>query len=151
MVMSTDPVSPALLNPAIPRDLETICLKCLQKDSPRRYASAEELADDLARFQAGKPVLARPLGRIPRAWRWCRRNRVVAALMLVVTTVAAGLAVTAGWLVAANRETTNQRNQAEIQRDRARDRLELAQEAAQQMLTEVSESPEMQAKGVELL
>jgi WD40 repeat protein len=79
-VLHAEPVAPRELNPSIPRDLETICLKCLEKEPGRRYASAQILADELDRFLAGKPVLARPLGPVGKTWRWCRRKPVVASL-----------------------------------------------------------------------
>ena len=73
-VAALDPPSPRAVNPAVPRDLETVCLKCLEKDPRRRYTSALELAEDLRRFRAGEPVQARPVGAVSRGWRWCRRN-----------------------------------------------------------------------------
>src|SRR5262249_54636666 len=79
-VKSAEPVSPSRLVPKLPRDIETICLKCLQKDQTRRYGSADELAEDLRRFQAGEPIAARRVGELERAWRWCRRNPAVASL-----------------------------------------------------------------------
>jgi WD40 repeat protein len=83
-VLKEEPVPPTRLQPKTPRDLESICLKCLEKQPARRYAKAKELADDLGRFAGGEPVRARPVGRLTRGWRWCRRNPAVAGLLLAV-------------------------------------------------------------------
>jgi eukaryotic-like serine/threonine-protein kinase len=85
MVRNEEPVSPRRLAPRLDRDLETICLKCLDKDPARRYAGAADLADDLQRYQVGEPIRARPLGRAERLLRWCRRNPVAAGLLFAVS------------------------------------------------------------------
>ena len=77
-VLESEPVAPRLLNPNIPVDLETICLKCLRKEADRRYATAHELVEELQRFLSGEPILARPIGMIERFWRLCLRNPRVA-------------------------------------------------------------------------
>jgi eukaryotic-like serine/threonine-protein kinase len=84
LVLSEEPVSLSRLHPKVPRDLETICLKCLQKEPEKRYATAAALAEDLRRFQAGEPIVARPIGVLGRTWRWCRRNPRWAAMLATV-------------------------------------------------------------------
>lgn len=91
-VLNTDPAGPRLLNPAVPRDLETICLKCLEKEPGQRYPTAQALAEELGRYLNGQPVLARPLGPAGKACRWGRRQPVRAALIVALAVVfAAGL------------------------------------------------------------
>ncbi len=107
-VLNEEPLPPRQLNPSIPRDLETLCLKCLEKDPQRRLASASALADELDRFLEGKPIRSRPLGPVGKAARWCRRKPVLAAmtgavfaLLLTVAVVSTVAAVR----IAASRQT----------------------------------------------
>ena len=86
-VKTADPVPPSRLQPGLPRDVETICLKCLQKDPQRRYADAAALAEDLDRFLAGRAILARPTGAAERVWKWIRRRPAVALLSAAVVAV----------------------------------------------------------------
>jgi WD40 repeat protein len=112
-VQQAEPVSPTVLNPHLPRDLKTICLKCLEKERARRYQTAQELADELGRWLRGEPILARPVSRPEKAWRWCRRKPLVATL--------AGAAVLFFLLGIAG--VTWQGQQARKARDLARSRL----------------------------
>src|SRR5580700_9500677 len=97
-VLLRDPVPPSRLNPRVPRDLETICLKGLRKEPERRYASATALSSDLTRFLEGRPIQARPLSPVARLGRWCRRNPTSAAL-LATALASVGLAIGGGlWM-----------------------------------------------------
>jgi WD40 repeat protein len=119
LVRKKDPVPPRQLQPSVPFDLETICLKCLRKDPAQRYETAEELADDLKRYQAGRPILARPVGLVEQAWKFYRRNPIVvwtAAGVFALLLVATGAAVFAA--VAATGEATALKDKAQAERDK---------------------------------
>ena len=117
MVRSREPVPPSQLQPKTPRDLETICLKCLEKDITRRYPDVLALAEDLRRFRAGETIQARPVSDAERAWRWCRRNPRVAVLSATIALLlvmgAAGSAIAAVTLGKANTRAEEKRAEAE--------------------------------------
>src|SRR5262249_17690825 len=83
-VLNSQPLSPRLLQPALPRDLETICLKCLEKQPDKRYATAHELAEELNRFLQGEPIQARPVSAPERLWRWCQRKPTTTASLATI-------------------------------------------------------------------
>jgi eukaryotic-like serine/threonine-protein kinase len=84
LVLNTEPVSPRLLNSMVPRDLETICLKCLEKDPAKRYPTAQAMAEELESFLNDESILARPVSPLQKTWRWCQRKPLVAALSMLV-------------------------------------------------------------------
>ncbi len=107
----SEPPRPSSIRPGLDRDLETVVLKCLEKEPSRRYPSAEALADDLANWLAGRPITARPVGQAERFWRWCKRNPAVAssfaaALLALVSTVAVSVALAITRTQAAQRLAT---------------------------------------------
>src|SRR5262249_21186410 len=118
-VVSEEPVAVRRLQPKVPRDLETVCHKCLEKDPNRRYASSAALAEELRRFGGGEPVAARPVGWAGRAARWARRRPAVASLLAVLLLVGAAGSVGILWSY----------GEAVWQRDRARDEKSRADEA----------------------
>jgi WD40 repeat protein/serine/threonine protein kinase len=122
-VRHQEPVSPRLLQPGVPRDLETVCLKCLDKDPAKRYTSAETLAEDLRRFGAGEPVRARPVGALGRLHKWARRRPAVAALLGLVVTVSAiglgGILWAYGQARQAEKTARNEAENARVEKQRA--------------------------------
>jgi WD40 repeat protein/tRNA A-37 threonylcarbamoyl transferase component Bud32 len=126
-VVSEDPVPVRRLQPKVPRDLETICHKCLQKDTRRRYASAQALAEDLQRFLRGEPVTARPIGALGRWLRWARRRPAEAALVVLsgLLLLLALVALSWQWSRAEDRarQETGARKVADEARAEARRRL----------------------------
>ena len=150
-IRNEDPVSPRQLRPQLPRDLDTICLKCLQKDPAKRYLSAAELADDLDRWLRGEPVHARPLAWPGRFARWCRRNPRVATLsgavaFLLVVAAALGGAVSLNLAAA--------RDRAEAVANQERDARQLADDAlnreeAARKLIEAARLQEAAARKIE--
>ncbi len=131
-VISDEPVPPIRLSPTVPRDVQTICLKCLQKDPARRYGSAADLADDLERFTSGQPILARPVGAAERMVKWCRR-RPSTTLAIAVSVVAMAGAVAGGiWL----QQVEHARHTQEaVRRERARTSIEVALPSLSQFMT----------------
>jgi serine/threonine protein kinase len=120
-VLDLEPVSPARLRPGLPRDLNTITLKCLRKAQTQRYASAHELAADLEHFLAGEPITARPV-RVPkRIWQWCCRRPLIAGLLaaLILVFLTAFIAVTTLWRRSEDHRTAAEHNfqDAEMARD----------------------------------
>jgi serine/threonine protein kinase len=123
MVVRDEPVPPRQLLPRLPRDIETICLKCLQKDPNHRYATAGDLADDLARFINDEPVYARPIRPWERWIRWARRHPSTAALIVIGV-----LAVTGGAGFLAYSQYQRKRVQAQL-RDQTNEHLHRGKEA----------------------
>jgi WD40 repeat protein/tRNA A-37 threonylcarbamoyl transferase component Bud32 len=139
LVLDREPEPPREVNPTIDPDLETVCLKCLEKDSGKRYGSAESLADELDRWLAGEPIQARPVGRLERAVRWCRRNPVVAGLTsAVILAVIAGSVVSFGFAVAESRRAAESQA-AKLQADESADDARKAQTDARKAQDEATQ------------
>ena len=120
-VIYNDPVAPRTLDPKIQRDLETICLKCLNKDPQQRYETARLLADDLRRFERGEPIQARPVTQFERAWRWSKRNPAFATAVGVATSLLLVLAIVGPWLAVRETERTKAAEMLATDREKERD------------------------------
>jgi tetratricopeptide (TPR) repeat protein len=133
-VKEREPQTPSGVNRLVDRDLETICLKCLDKDAGRRYSSAEALAEDLENWLAGKPIKARPISRGTRLWRWCRRNPLVAGLTVAVIALVllavAGLTTSTLLLWQEKEQTKSALAQAQTEREAAEEQRRIAQNRA---------------------
>ncbi len=135
-VIENEPVAPSLLNHAIPRDLETICFKCLSKEPGRRYADARSVAEDLERFLRHEPILARPIGNLGRLARWARRKPVVAALSCAVLLLVFAGAVASVLFV---RRIEQARRSETAQRVRAEDRQREGEQLIDFMLGDLAD------------
>jgi serine/threonine-protein kinase len=131
-VVNNEPVAPRQLQPEIPADIETICMKAMQKEQGSRYGSCSELADDLRRFLDSKPILARPVSNTERLLKWCKRNPKIAVPSALAITAIAAAAVIATWAW----QTTSaqaaviaiERDNAQQQRDEAQKQTKIAEE-----------------------
>jgi serine/threonine-protein kinase len=141
-VVADEPVPPSRLAPKTPRDLETICLKCLQKDPARRYASAAGLADDLGRFRDGRSILARPVPAWERAWKAARRRPAVAGSILALVLAAAAVFGVVAWKNAQLQKERDAARAAEeeahAQEKLARGRLDTTLAAVDRMMVRVA-------------
>jgi hypothetical protein len=143
-VVHDEPVPPSQLQSRTPKDLETIALKCLHKESGKRYGSAGQLAEDLARFQKREPITARPVGPLERGWRWCRRNPALSlALGAVAASLVLGAAFSLGFAVQANKAKKDAEQRAEAEanaKEEARRKEQEAELSNDQLVTSVARS-----------
>ncbi|MBI2803826.1 MAG: protein kinase [Planctomycetes bacterium] len=149
MVLTVDPVPPRHFSPSLPRDLETICLKCLEKSARKRYGKAQALAEDLRRFLDGQPILARPVRWWERTLKWAKRRPWAAAFLGLLVVALVGLAAASVQIYSANRRL-------EARNREITESLQLARNAIDSMLVDLSQelaptplSEEIQRKALE--
>jgi tetratricopeptide (TPR) repeat protein/tRNA A-37 threonylcarbamoyl transferase component Bud32 len=145
-VVNEHPVLPRELNPSLERDIETICVKCLNKDPKQRYASAAALADDLERFIARQPIRARPIGHVERLWRWCLQNQQTASVFVTAITLLTivSLVATDGYLQAHRSQKVAEAQKAESLRY-----FQMVCSAVDENVAWISRDPRLRAHGLE--
>lgn len=131
-VIHREPVSPRVLNPTLPRDIETICLKCLSKERHARYGTAQLLAEDLSAFLDGRPIVARPLGYVGRTVKLVRRHQMVSALLMLL-----GFSMIAGSAFSIYFAVESQ--QQSIQTQKAKENVEAAKKETDNLLARTTE------------
>jgi tetratricopeptide (TPR) repeat protein/tRNA A-37 threonylcarbamoyl transferase component Bud32 len=129
-VLTDDPAPPRRLQSKTPRDLETVCLKCLEKAPARRYATALELAEDLRRFRAGEPVRARPVGAPERAWKWARSHAALVGVIAAAAAVVLGSTAIAFVLIAQSRDDAIRAKNAAVAKAAENEQLATNERAA---------------------
>lgn len=141
-VVESTPVSPRLLNPSVDRDLETICLKCLEKTPAHRLVSAGELAEELRRYLAGEPIRSRRVNAATRLWRWCKRKPLAAAL--VASVLVLGVAIAAGFSFAKSASASREYAKLQTEFERTVDNAVLSEEwlkSAENLSTRIAALP----------
>ena len=150
LVLETEPTAPRAIEPRLNLDLETICLKCLQKEPAKRYATAGALAEDLQRYRNGEPILARPVSTSERFRRWCRRNPVIASLTAgTFLSLTIGLGVAMYFAIEASHQAQSERTQRGIAERRETDAINSAKAEEQAKL--LAQEKEGEAKAATTL
>ena len=150
MLLREEPVPPSRLRVKVPKDLETICLKCLEKDPMRRYPDADHLADDLAKFQRGEPISARPISIVERSTRWCKRNPKIAIPSGLAACLALALAIggplAAGTIYTQKAEVEKTNEALEVSNDKL-----VVSEQEERKARELAQQNEQRAKASEVV
>ena len=144
-VLESEPVPPSKLNAAVPKDLETICLKCLAKDKSKRYANVNELVAELNRFENGEPILARPVSQIEKTVRWCKRKPAAAAAILLAGLFTMLLIVAGPWIAIQQSRIASQKTRFAAQQMQLTEQAKSAQ-AAETLARDEAEQEAEKAK-----